>query len=79
MNVISGFWILSYMTWNLMIYTEAFWFIIIIMPFCLRVFDGTFYLKSKFSNIIILKNIINLFMSSDLIKNEKTWCLTTYL
>ena len=30
-------------------------------------------------NIIILLNIISLFMSLNLIKNEKTFCLTTYL
>jgi len=30
-----------------------------------------FYLKSEFSNIIILLNIITLFMSLDLTKNEK--------
>ena len=40
-----------------------------------------FYLKSEFSNIIIfnkiiLLNIISLFMSLDLIKNDKTFCLT---
>ena len=33
-----------------------------------------FYLKFEFSNIIIF-NIISLFMSLDLIKNEKTFCL----
>ena len=38
-----------------------------------------FYLKSEFSNIIILQNIISLFMSLDLIKYEKTFCLTIYL
>ena len=42
--------------------------------------DEYFYLKSKFSNIIIfniiiLLNIISLFVSLDLIKNEKTFCL----
>ena len=42
-----------------------------------------FYLKSEFSNIIIFNivislNIISLFMSLDLIKNEMTFCLTTY-
>jgi len=51
----------------------------------LNIFFGEyFYLKSEFSNIIILNiiillNIINLFMSLNLIKNEKTFCLTTYL
>ena len=43
-----------------------------------------FYLKSEFSNIIIfniiiLLNIISLFMSLNLIKDEKTFCLRTYL
>jgi len=43
-----------------------------------------FYLKYEFSNIIIfnkivLLNIINLFMSFDLIKNDKTFCITIYL
>jgi len=43
-----------------------------------------FYLKSEFSNIIIfniiiLLDIISLFMSLDIIKNEKFFCLTTYL
>jgi len=47
-------------------------------------FSEYFYLKSEFSNIIIfnkiiLLNIISLFMSLDLIKNDKTFCLTIYL
>jgi len=46
----------------------------------LNIFLGEyFYLKYEFSNIIILLNIISLFMSLDLIKNEKIFCLTTYL
>jgi len=43
-----------------------------------------FYLKSEFYNIIIFNiirilNISSLFMSLDLIKNDKIFCLTNYL
>jgi len=45
----------------------------------LNIFFRWIFLYTIIFNIIILLNIISLFMPLDLIKNDKTFCLTIYL